>query len=161
MLFLEHKHLYRQTYNKAEYPGKDFMIPFGKASVVRDGTDVLLVTWGALVHRSIVAAHQAEKEGVSVAVVDLRTIVPYDWDDDRRAVKRMNRIVIAHEDQLTCGFGAEIAARVAGELFEYLDAPVRRVGALDTPVAYNPELEDAILPQTADVLRAVLETARY
>ena len=161
VLFLEHKHLYRQTYNKAEYPGKDFMIPFGKASVVHEGTDVLLVTWGALVHRSIVAAHQAEKEGVSVAVLDLRTIMPYDWDTIAASVKRMNRIVVAHEDQLTCGFGAEIAARVAGELFEYLDAPVRRVGALDTPVAYNPELEDAILPQTADVLRAVLETARY
>ena len=161
VLFLEHKHLYRQTYNKAAYPGSNFMIPFGRASVVREGTDVLLVTWGALVRRSIVAAQQAEKEGVSVAVVDLRTIMPYDWTTIAAYVKRMNRIVIAHEDQLTCGFGAEIAARVAGELFEYLDAPVKRVGALDTPVAYNPELEDAILPQTADVLNAVMETARY
>ena len=161
VLFLEHKHLYRQTYNKSEYPGKDFMIPFGKAGVVREGSDVVLITWGALVHRSIVAAHQAEQEGVSVAVVDLRTIAPYDWETIATLVKRVNRIVIAHEDQLTCGFGAEIAARVAGDLFEYLDAPVRRVGALDTPVAYNPELEDAILPQIADVLKAVMETARY
>ncbi|MEP7305310.1 MAG: dehydrogenase E1 component subunit alpha/beta [Acidobacteriota bacterium] len=161
VLFLEHKHLYRQTYNKAPYPGADFMIPFGRASVVREGSDVLLVTWGALVRRSIVAAQHAEKEGVSVAVIDLRTIMPYDWATIAEYVKRLNRIVIAHEDQLTCGFGAEIAARVAGELFEHLDAPVKRVGALDTPVAYNPELEDAILPQTADVLKAVLETARY
>jgi 2-oxoisovalerate dehydrogenase E1 component len=161
VLFLEHKHLYRQTYNKSEYPGRDFMIPFGKASVVHEGTDVLLVTWGALVRRSLVAAHRAEKEGVSVAVVDLRTIAPYDWATIAERVKRINRIVVAHEDQLTCGFGAEIAARVAGELFEYLDAPVARVGALDSPVAYNPELEDAILPQTTDVLEAVLKTARY
>jgi 2-oxoisovalerate dehydrogenase E1 component len=161
VLFLEHKHLYRQTYNKAVYPGKDFMIPFGKAHMVHEGTDVLLVTWGALVHRSIVAAHLAEKEGVSVGVLDLRTIMPYDWNTIAAHVIHTNRIVVAHEDQLTCGFGAEIAARVAGELFEYLDAPVRRVGALDTPVAYNPVLEDEILPQTADVLAAVLETARY
>jgi 2-oxoisovalerate dehydrogenase E1 component len=161
VLFLEHKHLYRQTYNKAVYPGPDFMIPFGKANMVREGTDVLVVTWGALVHRSIVAAHLAEQEGVSVSVLDLRTIMPYDWDTIAAHVRQMNRLVIAHEDQLTCGFGAEIAARVAGELFEHLDAPVRRVGALDTPVAYNPVLEDAILPQTADVLAAVLETARY
>jgi 2-oxoisovalerate dehydrogenase E1 component len=161
VLFLEHKHLYRQPYNKAVYPGSDFMIPFGKASMVHEGTHVLLVTWGALVHRALVAAHQAEKEGVSVAVIDLRTIMPYDWDAIAASVKRMNRVVVAHEDQRTCGFGAELAARIAGELFEYLDAPVRRVGALDTPVAYNPDLEDAILPQTADVLEALLDTARY
>ncbi len=161
VLFLEHKHLYRQTYNKAPYPGKDFMIPFGKANVSHDGTDVLVVTWGALVQRSIVAAHQAEAAGISVAVLDLRTIAPYDWEAIAAHVKRINRVVVAHEDQLTCGFGAEIAARIAGDLFEHLDAPVRRVGALDTPVAYNPELEDAILPQTADVLKAIQETAKY
>jgi 2-oxoisovalerate dehydrogenase E1 component len=161
VLFLEHKHLYRQTYNKAPYPGKDFMIPFGKASVTHEGTDVLVVTWGALVQRTIVAAHQAEESGISVAVLDLRTIAPYDWEGIAAHVKRINRVVVAHEDQLTCGFGAEIAARIAGDLFEHLDAPVRRVGALDTPVAYNPELEDAILPQTADVLKAIQETAKY
>jgi 2-oxoisovalerate dehydrogenase E1 component len=161
VLFLEHKHLYRQTYNKAEYPGPDFMLPFGKAQLVHEGTDVLLVTWGALVHRSLVAARQAAREGVSVAILDLRTIMPYDWNTIAAMVRTMNRIVVAHEDQVTCGFGAEIAARVAGELFSYLDAPVGRVGALDTPVAYNPELEDEILPQSADVLKAVLETARY
>jgi 2-oxoisovalerate dehydrogenase E1 component len=161
VLFLEHKHLYRQTYTKAPYPGKEFMIPFGKAHLVHAGDDVLLVTWGALVHRSIVAAHLAEKEGVSVRILDLRTIMPYDWETIASHIRQINRVVIAHEDQLTCGFGAEIAARVASDLFEYLDAPVRRVGALDTPVAYNPVLEDEILPQTTDVLAAVLETARY
>jgi 2-oxoisovalerate dehydrogenase E1 component len=161
VLFLEHKHLYRQTYNKAAYPGPDFMIPFGKARVSHHGTDVLVVTWGALVQRSIVAAHQAEAAGISVAVLDLRTIAPYDWEGIAAHVTRINRVVVAHEDQLTCGFGAEIAARIAGDLFEHLDAPVRRVGALDTPVAYNPELEDAILPQTADVLKAIQETAKY
>ena len=161
VLFLEHKHLYRQTYNKAEYPGADFMIPFGRANLVHEGADVLLVTWGALVHRSIVAVHQAEKEGVTVALLDLRTIAPYDWDAIAAHVKRTNRIVIAHEDQLTCGFGAEIGARVAEELFDYLDAPVKRVGAFDAPVAYNPGLEDEILPQTPDILDALLNTARY
>ncbi|MBA3948700.1 MAG: dehydrogenase [Acidobacteria bacterium] len=161
VLYLEHKHLYRQTYNKGEYPGADYMIPFGKSAVKREGTDVTVVTWGALVQRSLLAAQQAEKEGVSVRVIDLRTIMPFDWDGIAAAVKDTNRIVIAHEDQLTCGFGAELAARVASDLFEYLDAPVRRVGALDTPVAYSPDLEEVILPGSADVLAAVLETARY
>jgi len=161
VLFLEHKHLYRQTYNKGEYPGPDFMIPFGRASLRREGDHVLVVTWGALVQRTLVAAHQAEKDHISVAVLDLRTISPYDWESIAAHVKRTNRIVIAHEDQLTCGFGAEIGARVAGELFEYLDAPVRRVGAKDVPVAYSPELEEVILPQSADILKAIRETARY
>jgi 2-oxoisovalerate dehydrogenase E1 component len=161
VMFLEHKHLYRQTYNKGEYPGKEFMIPFGKASLRRDGTDVVVVTWGALVQRSLLAAQQAEKEGISVAVLDLRTIVPYDWDQIASLVTRTSRLVVAHEDQMTCGFGAEIAARAATELFANLDAPVRRVGALDVPVAYSPILEEVILPQTADVLKAIRETARY
>ena len=161
VLFLEHKHLYRQTYNKGAYPGSDFMIPFGKAALRQDGADAVIVTWGALVQRSLLAAHQAEKEGISVAVLDLRTIVPYDWETIAAHVKRTNRVIVAHEDQLLCGFGAEIAARIAGELFEYLDAPVRRVGALNTPVAYCPDLEEAILPQPADVLKAIRETARY
>ncbi len=161
VLFLEHKHLYRQTYSKGEYPGKDFMIPFGRAHLCQDGDQVLVVTWGALVQRSLLAAHQAAKDGISAAVLDLRTIAPYDWDTVASHVKRVNRVVIAHEDQLTCGFGAEIAARIAGELFEHLDAPIKRVGALDSPVAYCPDLEDAILPQSADVLKAIRETARY
>ena len=161
VLFLEHKHLYRQTYNKSEYPGRNYMIPFGKSAVRRDGTDVVVITWGALVQRSIVAAQQAEKEGVRAMVIDLRTIAPFDWSGIAEAVKKTNRIVIAHEDQLTCGFGAELSARVASDLFEYLDAPVKRVGAMDVPVAYYPDLEEAILPGSADVLAAILETARY
>jgi len=161
VLFLEHKHLYRQTYNKGEYPGKDFMIPFGRASLRREGDHVLVITWGALVQRSLLAAQQADKDHISVAVLDLRTIVPYDWEAIVAHVTRTNRVVIAHEDQVMCGFGAEIAARIGGELFEHLDAPVRRVGALNTPVAYNPDLEEAILPQSSDVLKAIRETARY
>ena len=161
VLFLEHKHLYRQTYNKGEYPGPDYTIPFGKAAVRRDGVDVAVITYGALVQRSLLAAQQAEKDGISVMVVDLRTIMPYDWQTITAAVMRTNRVVIAHEDQLTCGFGAELAARMADELFEYLDAPVRRVAALDTPVAYYPDLEEEILPQSADVLKAIQQIARY
>jgi 2-oxoisovalerate dehydrogenase E1 component len=161
VLFLEHKHLYRQTYNKGEYPGNNFMIPFGRASVRREGDHVTVVTWGALVQRSLLAAQQAEKDHISVAVLDLRTIVPYDWETIAAHVKRTNRVVIAHEDQVMCGFGAEIAARVAGELFEHLDAPVRRVGAKNVPVAYYPDLEEVILPQSSDILKAIKETARY
>jgi 2-oxoisovalerate dehydrogenase E1 component len=161
VMFLEHKHLYRQTYNKGEYPGAEYMIPFGKSAVRREGTDLVVVTWGALVQRSLLAAQQAEKDGISVKVLDLRTIMPFDWESIAAAVKETSRIVIAHEDQITCGFGAELAARVVGELFEYLDAPVRRVGAMDTPVAYCPDLEEVILPGSADVLAAIVETARY
>jgi 2-oxoisovalerate dehydrogenase E1 component len=161
VMFLEHKHLYRQTYNKAEYPGPDFMIPFGRASQPRQGSDVVVVTWGALVHRTLVAAHQAEREGISTAVLDLRTILPYDWEAIAAAVRSTNRVIVAHEDQLQCGFGAEISSRIAAELFEHLDAPVARVGALNVPVAYSPDLEEAILPQTSDVLKAIRETARY
>jgi 2-oxoisovalerate dehydrogenase E1 component len=161
VMFFEHKHLYRQTYNKGEYPGPEFMIPFGKAAVRQDGSDVVIVTWGALAQRALLAAHQAEKDGVSVAVLDLRTIVPYDWDEIARYVKRTNRVIVAHEDQMMCGFGAEIAARIAGELFEHLDAPVGRIGALNAPVAYCPDLEEAILPQAGDLLKAIREIAAY
>jgi 2-oxoisovalerate dehydrogenase E1 component len=161
VLFLEHKHLYRQTYNKGEYPGPDYMVPFGKSSVRRDGTDVVVITWGALVQRSLLAAQQAEKEGISVMVLDLRTIAPFDWDGIAAAVTRTNRVVIAHEDQLTCGFGAELAARIGEQLFEHLDAPVRRVAAVDTPVAYYPVLEEVILPQSADVLKAIQAVSDY
>ena len=161
VLFLEHKHLYRQTYNKGEYPGPDYMIPFGKAAVRRDGSNVVVLTWGALVQRSLLAAQQAEKDGISVMVVDLRTIAPFDWDAIAAAVKHTNRVVIAHEDQLTCGFGAELAARIVEQLFEHLDAPVRRVAALDTPVAYSPVLEELILPQSSHVLKAIKDVAGY
>jgi 2-oxoisovalerate dehydrogenase E1 component len=161
VMFLEHKHLYRQTYNKGVYPGKDFMIPFGKANLRREGSQVLIVTWGALVQRSLLAAQHAERLDAHAAVLDLRTLVPYDFDAIASLVKKTNRVIVAHEDQMTCGFGAEIAARISAELFEYLDAPVKRVAALDTPVAYSPDLEEAILPQSTDILEAILETVRY
>jgi len=161
VIFLEHKHLYRQTYNKGEYPGKEFMIPFGRASLRREGEHVLLVTWGALVQRSLLAAQQAERDGVSVAVVDLRTISPYDWETIAAYTQRTSRVIVAHEDPLTCGFGAEIAARIVEELFDHLDAPVKRVAAADCPVAYSPVLEEAILPGSADVLAAIRSVASY
>ena len=161
VLFLEHKHLYRQTYNKTAYPGPDYTLPFASSAVRREGGDVTVVTWGALVQRTLLAAEQAAQDGLGVRVVDLRTIAPFDWDGIAAAVKQTSRVVIAHEDQLTCGFGAELAARIASELFEHLDAPVKRVGALDCPVAYSPVLEQEILPQSSDILQAIREVARY
>jgi len=157
VLFLEHKHLYRQTYNKGEYPGSEFMIPFGKAARRRDGSDVLVITWGALVQRALVAAQHAEKQGIHAAVLDLRTIAPYDWATIAEEVKRVNRVVIAHEDQMTGGFGAEIAARIADQCFPWLDAPVKRVASTDTFVGYAPALEDYILPQVEDLAQAMRE----
>jgi 2-oxoisovalerate dehydrogenase E1 component len=161
VMFLEHKHLYRQTYNKGEYPGADYMVPFGRAAVRREGSRIVIITWGALVQRSLLAAQQAEKDGISVAVLDLRTLVPCDWDTIGEWVARTNRAIVVHEDQLTCGFGAEIAARIAQHHFHHLDAPVRRVASLDTPVAYCPDLEEAILPNASNILDAIRETARY
>ncbi len=161
VLFLEHKHLYRQVYNKSQYPSSEFLIPFGKAKVVREGTDVTIVTYGALVQRSFEAAKRLEKNGVSVELIDLRTLVPYDWERIAESVKKTNRVLVAHEDPLSYGYGAEIAARVADELFEYLDAPVKRVGATDTFVAYAPQVEDFILPQIDDVEKAVAELMKY
>jgi 2-oxoisovalerate dehydrogenase E1 component len=161
VLFLEHKHLYRQTYNKGVYPGAEFMIPFAKGALRREGTDVVVLTWGALVQRSLLAAQQAEKDGLSAAVFDLRTIIPYDWEGIAELVKKTNRVIIAHEDQLTAGFGAEIAARIGDELFDHLDAPIKRVAAMDCPVAYAPDLEEVILPQSGDVLQAIRELVKY
>jgi len=161
VMYLEHKHLYRQTYNKGAYPGANYMVPFGKGALKREGTDLVVITWGALVQRSLLAAQQAEKDGISAAVFDLRSIMPYDWDGIAALVKQTNRVVVVHEDQLTCGFGAEIAARVSDELFEHLDAPVKRVAAMDCPVAYHPDLEEAILPQTSDILAAIRALAAY
>ena len=161
VLFLEPKHLYRQTYSKAPYHGPDHQIPFARASTRREGTDVVVITWGSLVQRSLLAAERAAREDVSVQVMDLRTLAPYDWSSIAAAVSATSRVVVAHEDQLTCGFGAELAARIADELFEHLDAPVKRVGALDCPVAYHPDLEEAILPQPDDILRAIVAAAAY
>ena len=161
VIFLEHKHLYRQAYNKSPYPGEDFMVPFAKAKTVREGTNVSIITYGALVQRSVVAAKEAEKQGISVEIIDLRSLSPYDWNAIAESVKKTSRVIFAHEDSLSWGYGAEIAARISKELFEYLDAPVHRVGALDTFVAYAPQLEDAILPQAADVLKAITDVTSY
>lgn len=161
VLFLEHKHLYRQVYNKSAYPGSDFLIPFGKARTVRVGTDITIVTFGALVERSNQAAKRLEQQGVSVEIIDLRTLVPYDWEAIAESVRKTSRVIVAHEDPLSFGYGAEIAARISNELFEYLDAPVRRVGATDTFVGYAPQLEDFILPQSEDVEAAVKELLEY
>ena len=162
VLFLEHKHLYRQAHNKSQYPPDNFMIPFAKAKTVREGTDLSIITYGALVQRSLVAAKQAEQQqGINVEVIDLRTLAPYDWEAVAASVRKTSKVIIAHEDTLTHGFGAEIAARIADELFEYLDAPVRRVAALDTFVGYAPQLEEAILPQPEDVSRAITELYSY
>jgi 2-oxoisovalerate dehydrogenase E1 component len=161
VMFLEHKHLYRQVYNKSQYPSSEFLIPFGKGKKVREGADVTIVTYGALVQRSFEACKRLEKQGITVDLIDLRTLVPYDWEIIAESVKKTSRVIVAHEDSVSYGYGAEIAARISDELFEYLDAPVRRVGATDTFVAYAPQVEDFILPQTEDVEKAVLELMKY
>ncbi|MEW6128683.1 MAG: dehydrogenase E1 component subunit alpha/beta [Acidobacteriota bacterium] len=162
VMFLEHKHLYRQTHNKGAYPGKEFMIPFGKAQVAREGTDVTIITYGATVFRSMVAAKKVEEEqGINVEVIDLRSLSPYDWNAIAESVKKTSKAIVVHEDMKSWGYGAEIAARIADELFDYLDAPVRRVAATDTFVAYCPELEDEILPQVDDIAASIIELARY
>jgi len=162
VLFLEHKRLYRETYGRAAYPGPDFAIPFGKAKIVRPGSQLTLVTYGALVPRALQAAQQAERlHGIDVEILDLRSLNPYDWEAIATSVRKTNRVIVAHEDMLSWGYGAEIAARVGDELFDDLDAPVRRVGAMDTFVAYQPKLEDAILPQPETILKAIVDLKKY
>ena len=161
VMFLEHKHLYRQVYNKSQYPSNEFLIPFGKARTVREGSDISIITFGALVERSNQAAKRLEQQGISVEIIDLRTLVPYDWEAIAATVKKTSRVIVAHEDSMSFGYGAEIAARISDELFEYLDAPVRRVAATDTFVGYAPQLEDFILPQSEDVEKAVQELMKY
>ncbi len=161
VMFLEHKHLYRQVYNKSAYPSSEFMIPFGKAKKVREGSDVTIVTYGALVERSNQACKRLEQQGITVDLIDLRTLVPYDWEAVSESVKKTSRVIVAHEDPMSYGYGAELAARISDELFEYLDAPVKRVAATDTFVGYAPQLEDFILPQSDDVERAVQELMKY
>lgn len=162
VLFLEHKHLYRQPHGKGPYPGPDFTVPLGKARMHREGEDLTIVTYGATLRRADLAAKLLEKEdGLSVEVIDLRSLSPWDHDMVADSVKKTNRCLVVYEDNRTLGFGAEVAAWVADELFEFLDAPVRRVAAMDTPVAYEPDTEDRILPQTEDVVAAAREITGY
>ncbi len=162
VLFLEHKRLYRETYGRAPYPGPDYTVPFGKAKVVHPGTDLTVVTYGAVVPRALQAAQKLEREHhVSVELIDLRCLNPFDWDAIAASVKKTNRALIAYEDSLSWGYGAEIAARIADQLFHHLDAPVKRVAATDTFVAYQPILENAILPQASDLFRAMKELAEF
>jgi len=162
VMFLEHKHLYRQTHNKGEYPGPDYMVPFGKAKVVREGSDVSIISYGATVYRSMVAAKKVEEEhGISAEVIDLRSLSPYDWETIARSIQKTSKALVVYEDVESWGYGAEIAARIADELFEYLDAPVKRVAALDTFVAYAPDVEDEILPQVDDVVEGIVGLSRY
>ena len=161
VLFLEHKRLYRETYGRAPYPGPDFAIPFGKAKVVRPGKHITLVTYGAIVPRALQAAQKAQQQGIDVEVLDLRTLSPYDWEAIATSIRKTSRVIVAHEDMLSWGYGAEIAARIADELFDSLDAPVKRNGSMDTFVAYQPVLEDAILPQPESILKTILNLHAY
>ncbi|MFZ0284045.1 MAG: transketolase C-terminal domain-containing protein, partial [Terriglobales bacterium] len=162
VLFLEHKRLYRETFGRAPYPGPDYMVPFGKAKIVQPGTDLTVVTYGAVVPRALQAAQRIEREhGVKVELIDLRCLSPFDWETIANSVRKTSRVIVAYEDTLSWGYGAEIAARIADELFDELDAPVRRVAAKDTFVAYQPILEDAILPQAEDLFRAMKLLAEY
>ncbi len=162
VLFLEHKRLYREAYGRAPYPGPDFSIPFGKAKIVRPGTHITLVTYGAIVPRALQAADQAHRHhGIDVEILDLRTLNPYDWEAIAASVRKTNRVIVAHEDMLSWGYGAEIAARIADELFEDLDAPVKRIGSMDTFVAYQPVLEDVILPQPETILKAIVNLKNF
>jgi len=162
VLFLEHKRLYRETYGRAPYPGAEYMVPFGKAQIVQPGTDLTVITYGAVVPRALQAAQRLEREHqVSVELIDLRSLNPFDWDAIAASVEKTNRALIAYEDSLSWGYGAEIAARIGDQLFHYLDAPVKRVAATDTFVAYQPILENAILPQASDLFRAMKELAEF
>ncbi|MFQ3607673.1 MAG: dehydrogenase E1 component subunit alpha/beta [Chloroherpetonaceae bacterium] len=162
VLFLEHKYLYRQGFAKTPEPDENYFTPFGKARVVREGRDISVITYGALVQRALEAARKLEQEGVSVEVVDLRSILPYDKEAILKSVKKTSKVLVAHEDMLTQGFGAEIAAFIAEQCFEYLDAPVKRLGALDVAaVPYADDLEDAVLPNDKKMYDALKELAKY
>ncbi|HEX6816411.1 MAG TPA: dehydrogenase E1 component subunit alpha/beta [Gemmatimonadaceae bacterium] len=161
VIFLEHKHLYRQTYNKGRNPGPNFMIPFGKAKILREGAGITLVTYGATVQRALVAANKVADDGIDVEVIDLRTLSPWDRETVMNSVRKTSRVIVAYEDSLSWGYGAEIAAAIADECFAWLDAPVKRVASMDTFVGYAPSLEDAILPQTDDFVRAYRELAAF
>jgi len=162
VMFLEHKRLYRESYGRAAYPGPEYMIPFGKAKIVHPGTDLTVITYGAVVPRALQAVQKLDREsGIKIELIDLRSLNPYDWETIAASVQKTNRVIVAYEDTLSWGYGAEIAARIADELFENLDAPVKRVAAKDTFVAYQPVLESAILPQVQDLYLAMKELAEY
>jgi 2-oxoisovalerate dehydrogenase E1 component len=162
VLFLEHKRLYRETFGRGAYPGPEYAIPFAKAKIVREGKALTVITYGAVVPRALQAAEKLHREtGVDVELIDLRTLSPYDWDTIAESVRKTSKVIVAHEDMLSWGYGAEIAARIADELFDDLDAPVRRVGSMDTFVAYQPVLEDAILPQPETILKALVDLKAY
>jgi 2-oxoisovalerate dehydrogenase E1 component len=163
VLFLEHKRLYREPYNRSPHPGADFTIPFGRARIVKPGHSLTVITYGALVQKSLAAAAQVERRfpDCAIEILDLRSLAPYDWEAIRASVEKTSRVLVAHEDCLSWGYGAEIAARIAGELFQALDAPVGRVGALDTWVGYHPQLEAAMLPQTETVAAEIERLLAY
>src|SRR5581483_2599599 len=162
-LFLEHKRLYREPYNRSPHPGEDFLIPFGRAKVVKPGASLTVITYGALVQKSLQAALAVERKNPekSIEVIDLRTLQPYDWNAIRASVEKTSRVIVAHEDCLSWGYGAELAARIASDLFDRLDAPVGRVAALDTWVGYHPKLENAILPQVDDLAAEMERISGY
>jgi 2-oxoisovalerate dehydrogenase E1 component len=162
VLFLEHKNLYRSVFGRAMYPGPSYTIPFGKAAIVKLGKDLTVITYGAVVPRALEAARRMERElGVDVELIDLRSLSPYDWDAIATSVKKTSKVMVAHEDMQSWGYGAEIAARIGDELFHDLDGPVRRVGAMDTFVGYQPLLEDVILPQVEHLFTAMRELAEF
>ena len=161
VLYLEHKHLYRQQYTRAPDPGADYTIPLGKAATVRKGEDVTVVAYGAQVQKSLEAARQLADEGFEVEVIDLRSLQPYDWEAISSSTRRTGRLVVVYEESKSFGFGAEIAARAAQELFDHLDAPVMRVAAKDTYVGFAQELVDACLPQVEDICEVLRRTVRF
>ena len=153
--------VFRKPYAKSPYPGPDYTLPFGRARVARQGDDVTVVTYGALVQRTLLAAQELAEEGIETEVLDLRSLQPLDFESVARSVRKTGRVIVAHEDTLFCGYGGEVASRIASECFADLDAPVRRIGALDVPIAYSPQLEDVILPQKDTLVRAIREIAEY
>jgi len=160
VLFFEHKHLYRRV--KGEVPEERFTVPLGQARVHREGQDVTIVTWGAMVHTAAEAAERlAGEEGISAEIVDLRSLLPWDRERVLASVATTSRLLVLHEDTRTGGFGAEIAATVAEEAFDRLDAPIRRIAAPDTPVPFSPPLEERYIPQVEDVAAAVRDLAAY
>jgi 2-oxoisovalerate dehydrogenase E1 component len=162
VIFLEHKNLYRSVFGRSAYPGPEYTIPFGKAAIVKPGTDLTVITYGAVVPRALEAARKMEREqGISVELIDLRSLTPYDWEAIATSVRKTSKVIVAHEDMKSWGYGAEIAARIGDELFHDLDAPVLRVGAMDSFVAYQPQLEDIILPQVDHLYKAMTELANF